>query len=129
MKKKERFLVMIICLLAMSFLFISCETDPESGSSSGSIVGTWVYEESGPYVLYDKHTLKFESSGKLVISYSGITSGASEYTWEVNDSILTLTHDAVSWTYTAEYSIKGKELTISNSSNVTVLYPATYTKQ
>jgi hypothetical protein len=126
MTNKKNWLGMLVMMLVFGFLAAACEMT----NDDLSIVGTWVYDTSNE-VFGDKKTLKFESSGKLVISTtsSWMSGTSTEYTWETSDGVLTVDHPYALWPYTAKYKISGKSLTISESSQVSVLFNATYTKQ
>ena len=100
------------------------------------LIGTWSSSTEG--IAFNTTTnLTFGTDGVLIINQTSdwMSDTGQRYNWTSKDNIISIYFEGnfmgiiTYTTYTAKYNISNNILTISDSSNGTVLFPAVYTKR
>jgi hypothetical protein len=134
MKNTIKWFGIIAFVAVIGFSVAACGDVDDGGDEDhdGKLIGTWVNDDAADSPFGYKYTLKFESNGKLTLSLTSSwgSGDRKEFSWSTSDGILTLISSGALYdvTYTVEYSISGKSLTVSKS-DIPQLRKGTYTKQ
>jgi len=98
MNKKLIFSVMLVCLLAVSLVFVSC------GDSASKFAGTWAAEGENSTIELSK-----DGTGKW---------DGHNITWKIENKRLVFTGSGLTFSY--DYKLSGSTLTITDDGDTTV---------
>ena len=109
MNKKLFFLVMLVCLLALSLALVGCKTDDDDDRDSipAALVGRWGFSAGG-----EQFRINADGTGTQGDPASIIT--PTNCKWSVNGKRLSFSYINTPGTGSADYSITNGKLTFSN---------------
>jgi hypothetical protein len=126
MKIKPIFLVMLVCLLTLSFVFVSCKTDDDGGGGGGKVPtelqGKWENDEY--YIFFNA---------------DGFTISPTDYVTTIEMKVTSVSGTKVNWEHAQygsppsgsfDYVVASNTLTVTNETGSgNRMRNGTYTKQ